>query len=137
MSAKFHSFLLLLLLLMVVALAPQRACAADIVVDDADSLTTGVLTVANNAYGEFFAPAGRVQVRALDDASSVTTTLAFVQFFTSNPASTDLDASTREKTGIAIQEGDTITFLLEEEGWIGIDGATGTSQIVAIWLKED
>lgn len=117
-------------------LLPAASQGAEFEVDSGDSLTTGVLTVANNAYGEFFAPAGRIQVRAVDDATTATT-LAFVQYFTTNPSSTDLDASTREKTGIAIQEGDVVTFLLEAEGWIAVDGAVGTSQIVAIWLKQD
>lgn len=57
------------------------------------------------------------------------TTLCYVKWFAANPASTDLDASTRELTGIALQEGDTLTLTTTARGWLGIDGAVATSRV--------
>lgn len=128
-------FLGALLLTVVGLLVPVAGQAAELEITGAtDSLTTGVLTVAHNSYGEFYAPAGTIVVRAADDATTATTR-AFVRFFAANPSSTDLDGSTREKTGVLLQEGDVITIRLSAPGWIAIDGVTGTSQVTAHWLR--
>lgn len=57
--------------------------------------------------------------------------LCYVKWFATNPSAADLDASTREKTGIALQAGDKILLSTTYPGWIGVDGASGTSHIVA------
>lgn len=111
-----------------------QAAELEIQAEATDSLTTGVLTVANNAYGEFYVPAGRIVIRAVDDGSS-TVTRSFVKFFATNPSSANLDASTRELTGILLQEGDTITITTTRPGWVAVDGLTGTTNLTAHWVR--
>ena len=105
---------------------------AEIAVDGDVALTTGSLS--NSAFNTFYAPAGTVTLRALDDGSA-TATLCYVKWFAAEPSSGDLDASTREKTGVALQEGDTLTWTTESKGWFGVDAATGTSKVHAFWRR--
>lgn len=111
-------------------ISPVRADAAELEITGQQALTTGTHTVAHNAYSEFYAPRGTITIRALDDGTTATT-LAFVKWFATNPSSADLDASTRELTGIALQEGDVLTLTTTSAGYVGVDGATGTSQVWA------
>lgn len=125
------SKLLLALILLIAVAVPSGARASDIDVTGDVALTTGSLSVAYNSYSEFYVAANTtVTIRALSDETT-TTTLCYVKYFATDPSSSVLDASTRELTGIALQEGDVLTITISTAGWIGIDGAVGTSKVFA------